>query len=124
MCKLLNFLIALLISLICFSCKTKITAKFEIINTTNEKIDSFYILPTNLKNNFIQLEPNSKSLYNFDMTELPKNDGSYGLSFKTKTKNVFIGFGYYTNGYPMESLTKIFINSDTVIVKPEYKNKY
>jgi hypothetical protein len=110
--------------IIIVSCKNETIAKFEITNTTKESIDSLYILPDNFKDNFIQVEPNTKVSYNINMTDLPKVDGSYRLSFKSKTKAVFIPFGYYSNGYPMESITRIIIHPDTVLIKPEYKDNY
>lgn len=118
------FSIALFCLTILLSCKNETIAKFEVANTTKESIDSFYILPDNFKDNFIQVEPNTKVFYNINMTDLPKVDGSYRLSFKSKTKTVFIPFGYYSNGYPMESITRIVIHSDTVLIKPEYKDSF
>ena len=124
MTKTTIFSIALLCLIIIVSCKNETIAKFEIANTTEESIDSFYILPDNIKDNFIQVKPNTKVSYNINMTDLPKVDGSYRLSFKSKTKAVSIPFGYYSNGYPMESITRIIINPDTVLIKPEYKDNY
>ena len=124
MTKTSMFSIALFCVTILLSCKNETIAKFEIVNTTNENIDSFYILPDNLKDNFISVAPNAKITYNINMTDLPKVDGSYQLSFKLKTKAVFIPFGYYSNGYPMESITRIIIHPDTVLIKPEYNDSY
>jgi len=118
------FSVALSCLTILLSCKNETIAKFEVVNTTKESIDSFYILPDNSKDNFIQVEPNAKISYNINMTDVPKVDGSYQLSFKSKTKAVFIPFGYYSNGYPMESITRIVIRPDTVLIKPEYKDNY
>ena len=105
------------------SCKSKTLAKFDIINQTDEHIESLYIIPDNA-NNKIQINPNTKVFYNIDMTNFPKVDGCYGLSFKTKTKEKLIPFGYYTNGNPLESMTTITIQSDTVLIKNEYKDRY
>ena len=118
------FSIALFSLTILLSCKNDTIAKFEIVNTTKERIDSFHILPANSKDNFIQVEPNEKISYDINMTDVPKVDGNYQLSFKSKTKAVFIPFGYYSNGYPMESITRIIIHPDTVLIKPEYKDNY
>ena len=124
MTKTTIFSIALLCLIIIVSCKNDTIAKFEIVNTTKERIDSFHILPANSKDNFIQVEPNEKISYDINMTDVPKVDGNYQLSFKSKTKAVFIPFGYYSNGYPMESITRIIIHPDTVLIKPEYKDNY
>jgi hypothetical protein len=91
---------------------------------TNETVDSLYILPDYSENNFIQIEAYEKTSYNINMTYLPKVDGNYRLLFKSKSKNIDMHFGYYTNGYPGEKLTRIFIHPDTVIIKQEYKNSY
>ncbi|MBK6992726.1 MAG: hypothetical protein IPH34_13270 [Chitinophagaceae bacterium] len=124
MTKTYIFSIALFSLTILLSCKNDTIAKFEIVNTTKERIDSFHILPANSKDNFIQVEPNEKISYDINMTDVPKVDGNYQLSFKSKTKAVFIPFGYYSNGYPMESITRIIIHPDTVLIKPEYKDNY
>ncbi len=68
------------------------------------------------------MTPGSKALYEIDMTGIAKTDGYYLLSFKLKGKPVVMPFGYFSNGAPLESVTRIFIHSDTVIIKPQYKN--
>jgi hypothetical protein len=51
------------------------------------------------------------------MSELPKVDGDYLLTFKRNQNNKQIKrFGYFTNGYPLEEITKIQIEKDTVII--------
>lgn len=58
------------------------------------------------------------------MTNTPKIDGSYFLTFKNHLSYRSLNFGYYSNGMPMESLTKINIFKDTIIIKQEYNNNY
>ena len=116
------FLTVILCETNLLSCKNETIAEFNIVNATNDKVDSLYILPDKSKGNILHLEPNSASSYNINMTDLPKVDGSFRLSFKLKNKKRIIPFGYYTNGYPLESSTKIEIHNDTVLIKPEYKN--
>jgi hypothetical protein len=47
-----------------------------------------------------------------------RNDGSYLISFKrmdgVEVKN---GYGYYTNGAPMNSKAIFLIESDTVLIR-------
>lgn len=118
------FLSVTFLATILLSCNSKTIAKFEIVNTTNETIDSCQILPDNAQKKYVVITPKSKVSYNIDMTGLSKVDGSYRLSYKSKTKNVVMPFGYYTNGYPLESLTTIFIQPDTVLIKPEYSKDH
>jgi hypothetical protein len=106
----------------CCSCKDRVLAKFEITNMTGDMIDSIYILPDNRKDHFIQLRANAKSTFTTDMTGLPKVDGSYQLLFKLKNRTRGKYFGYYTNGSPLENLTRIYIYTDTVSIQQEYNN--
>ena len=106
------------------ACQNKTLAKFEITNATTETIDSIKIMPDNNQNHYIQLAPNSKVDYIIDMTDIPKVDGNYGLFYKFKNKQVIEHFGYYSNGYPAESLTKLYIYKDSLSIKPEYNKVY
>ncbi len=116
-------LIAFLMSAVC-ACRSKTLAKFEITNATDETIDSIKIMPDNIKNHYIQLAPNSKAEYIIDMTGGAKVDGSYGLFYKFKNKQIIKHFGYYSNGNPAESLSKLTINEDSLNIRPEYNNNY
>jgi hypothetical protein len=101
------------------SCSSEIKAKFEIENRTNYVIDSINIksFDHERKSAFIKLEPDQTETYWLDMTELPKVDGDYLLTFKRNRTNKEIErFGYFTNGYPLEEVTKIRIEEDTVII--------
>jgi hypothetical protein len=101
------------------SCSSEIKAKFEIENKTNHVIDSINIksFDHERKSQFIKLEPDQTETYWLDMTELPKVDGDYLLTFKRNRTNKEIErFGYFTNGYPLEEVTKIRIEKDTVII--------
>lgn len=95
------------------SCSSKVEAVYEITNSTNQN-----------KNSQINIEPNSKVILKTDMTKLPLVDGSYSLSFKFSDKLRNLNFGYFSNGYPAESITRINILNDTIIIKPEYERKY
>jgi hypothetical protein len=112
------------LTLIFYSCNSKVEAIFEIQNSTNQIIDSLTIQPDEKKDNKIRIEPNSKVTLKTDMTKIQKVDGGYLLSFKSNNTLRILNFGYYSNGYPLESITRIKIHSDTIIIKQEYKNNY
>ena len=89
---------------------------FKIVNTTNSTVDSLSISPnTGVKENYITLLPKDSLEYFTDMSELPTQDGHYVISYKLNGKNITRGFGYYTNGYPLEKEISLIIESDTVI---------
>ncbi len=115
--RILIFLISIFFA--ATSCSDKIEAKFEISNNSNEKLDSVNIksFDNSLSDKYIKIGVGETKTYFFDMSDLPKTDGSYLLSFKRgESENVESErFGYYTNGYPTEKLTKIQIEKDTVI---------
>jgi hypothetical protein len=103
------------------SCQREIKVKFEVMNLSDQTIDSICVKSSNQDEqfNFIHLEPGEQKTYWLDMTGLPKQDGNYALTFKRnqpvkETKH----FGYFTNGYPLEQLTVIRIEKDTVILDP------
>ena len=101
------------------SCSSEIKAKFEIENKTNFIIDSINIksFDHERKSQFIKLEPDQIETYWLDMTDLPKVDGDYLLTFKRNENSKELKrFGYFTNGYPLEKVTKIQIEKDTVII--------
>ena len=112
----------LIITLILTSCENKVIADFEIINNTASNIDSLKIEPNiDEEKKYISLKKGEKAEYKSDMTTIPKTDGAYQISFlidgNTKTEI----FGYYTNGYPLESVTKIKIQKDTILIDQEFE---
>jgi len=107
------------------SCNDKVKAEFTVANNTNRRIDSLSIEPNgNLTGKFIILEPNETVQYKADMTGSAKTDGSYQLSYKLNSSTFQRHFGYYSNGYPSEGVTKIDIQSDTVIITYTTDNSY
>lgn len=51
-----------------------------------------------------------------------KVDGNYQLSYKNDSDNFKEkSFGYFSNGLPLEEITKIEILKDTVIIESIYK---
>lgn len=110
--------------IIFYSCQSSIKAKFEITNKTEISIDSINIksFDHNPNSIFLKLEPGQSQTYWLDMTDLPKVDGDYLLTYKDSIIN-YHRFGYFTNGFPMEKVTNIFIEKDTVIIDQIY-DKY
>lgn len=121
--KNLSVYFLILLGVLFTSCDRKVIANFELVNKTNQKIDSINIVSfdDNLARNFTWLEPNETKSYQFDMTNLPKVDGDYFLTFKTDSfGNSFRRFGYFTNGFPMEKITIISFEKDTVIIEQQF----
>ncbi len=57
------------------------------------------------------------------MTGIEKIDGSYRFSYKKKNGELIVkGFGYYTNRYPTEKLTRIVIEKDSIKFDEEMGN--
>ena len=108
------------------SCDSDIRAKFEITNNSEFTIDSLNIKSFDHEQTSenISIKPNERKIYFMDMTNLPKVDGDYLLSFKRGKNGIkeVKRFGYFTNGYQIEKLTKIKIESDTVIFDNIYYN--
>jgi len=121
-----NIFIFLLVLLL-ISCQFDNTAKFEITNLTEFKVDSINIKSSDQEPTefYLRLMPGEKAMYNLDMSDLPKVDGEYLLSYKIDNGIVeYERFGYFTNGYPLEEITNIFIDIDTVIIDQVFKENY
>ena len=116
-------LIGIFLMLLCLtSCSNRVTADFEITNSTGIKIDSLKIEPMVVsEGKFISLEPNEKAEYKADMTGIAKIDGSYRLSYKQNGETIIKNFGYYSNGYPSDYLTRIEIKKDTLKFDAEFE---
>ena len=81
------------------------------------------IIPSGYESDyFISIEPNQIKEYIVDMTNIAESDGDYQLDYKFDTSSFSsMAFGYYTNGYPLEELTRITIKSDSVKFVPKFK---
>jgi hypothetical protein len=122
----MRFIISILTLIGLNSCQSDIKARFEIVNETEQVIDSINIKSFDHQShpNYLTLKPGETQTFWLIMTELPKVDGDYLLTYKDKqTELKSKRFGYFTNGYPMEDLTKIRIEKDTVIINQIF-NKY
>lgn len=115
--------IGLLIFLI-VSCGKETIGHFEIENRTKNTVDSLRIIPNGYESDFyISISPGEIKKYDCKMTDIVDADGDYRLDYKFYT-SLFATkiFGYYINGYPIESLIKISIEKDTIIIDSELKN--
>ena len=101
-----------------------VSSNYEIENRTEWTLDSFQIVPKGYKNeNHIEIPPKTTRKFITDMSIIKKIDGHYDLSFKKENgQNEFMEFGYYTNGYPLEKVTRIVIEKDTIIINQEFDN--
>ena len=116
--KMKQILFILLISTTSTSCQKEIKAKFEIANKTDLIIDSINLksYDHNQTSDYLKLQPGESKIYLMDMTDLPKVDGNYLLTYKIDKIKMYERFGYFTNGYPLEDITIIIIEFDTVII--------
>ena len=117
-----NIIRILIFTLILTSCSNKVVADFEIINNTEFNIDSLKIEP-NISNvgKYISLKKGEKAEYKSDMTTIAKTDGDYQISFLVNGIIKTQVFGYYTNGYPLERITKIKIEKDTILINQVFE---
>ncbi len=118
------FGLAVLILLLA-SCDSKTTLKFEISNDSNTRIDSLRLIPSGYERDYyISIAPNMTKEYIMDMTNIAKVDGDYQIDYiKNLNTRISKTFGYYTNGYPIESLIRVSIKPDTVLFDSEL-NRY
>lgn len=125
MIKYKNTLIFFLFNLL-LSCQNTANKKVEIIveNKTEVNIDSLSV--TNwideFKINEFKKHDSVKIELGFENPHF-KGDGSYAVSYYIKGVKKFKDFGYYTNGYPTNSIYTLEIYHDTLIIKEEMKKK-
>ncbi|NPD86199.1 hypothetical protein HNS38_15605 [Lentimicrobium sp. L6] len=100
------------------------SAYFEIVNETSNTLDSVHIVPQGYKNeNFIEIPTNYIRVFIADMSSTKNTDGHYHLSFlRGQGQRESIEFGNFTNGHPLEDMTTIIIEADTVIIFREFYN--
>jgi hypothetical protein len=117
------FVVTTLYSLSLSSCTSRVTVQFEIINNSGNDIDSLVIEPTiiNEKKKYISIKQSRKATYATDMTGIAKVDGAYSIFYVSNDKKKLFNFGYYTNGYPLEKKMSINIESDTILIYPEFE---
>lgn len=91
----------------------------EIINSSEITInDAVFFTLGSTKLSFDKIEPNQKVIKFFDMTDIPKSDGSYILIFTDKNgEKKQMSDGYYTNGGSLNRKVIYEIKNDTVLVE-------
>jgi hypothetical protein len=57
-----------------------------------------------------------------NMEEVKKIDGNYIIEYKINDSTYEKEFGYYTNGYPLESEINITINPSTILINQKSKS--
>lgn len=112
-----NLIGIILVFLTLTSCNNRVIADFEITNSTGIKIEPMVIS----EGKFISLKPDEKAEYKADMTGIEKVDGSYRLSYQQNGETIIKDFGYYSNGYPSDYLTRIEIEKDTLKFDAEFE---
>ncbi len=115
-----QLILIILLVAVWYSCEKETYAKFEITNSTETILDSISIHTTssNLITSYLKLAPGESEDYLSDMTDLPMADGAYILTYRMTDSGIKKQkeFGYFTNGYPLEDLTEITIEQDSVII--------
>ncbi len=114
-----------ILAIVICSCENETIAKFEIENKTGITIDSLRIVPNGYESDYyISLTPGELKKYDCNMTDIADSDEDYRLNYKFDT-SLFVTktFGYYTNGYPIESLIRVSIKPDTILFDLEL-NRY
>jgi hypothetical protein len=112
-----------ILTLLMIRCDSKVTARFEIMNGADFILDSVRIIPNGYESDkYITLGVNEKIEYLVDMSSIAKTDGDYQLNYINEAGLMeTLIFGYYTNGYQIESVIRIRIETDTIIFDSEFK---
>jgi hypothetical protein len=114
------FFLGLLLS-IATSCETvkKVNSvNFKITNNTYINIELIYLSTVydEAKTSDNTLDSKSMIEIKFGFIDVAESDGSYSLLYKFENSSDTIrrDFGYYTNGYPLESEFNIKIYNDSI----------
>ena len=95
--------------------------QFKIENKDNVLVSNIQI-----SNGFDQLsmdtiypKENKQLELKFDKT--PKHDGGYQVKYKIENNFTLRNFGYYTNGYPTNSIFFLTFKKDTLMIREKIK---
>ena len=106
------------------SCQTNKTAHFEILNDSNQTIDSIKISCSGTdykqKTTVRKIIPNQSEAIILDMNEVKKVDGNYFMELYVDNHKKVKAFGYYSNGMPSNSVYSLLIKNDTILIR-EYR---
>jgi len=116
-----RIIILLALSLIgIISCGISPTMNFEVINHSKENISNIQITATGSSEiETIEFNNDNKLDYELDMSDVPKTDGAYMIEFIRDGEIENKTFGYYTNGYPVNSKYIIDITDNEISIKAE-----
>lgn len=93
----------------------------KIINNTENKIELAFLttIYNEGKTTDEEIEKKANQDFEFDFSGVSKTDGSYSLFLKYENSidTLREDFGYYTNGYPLESKFLINIYTDSIIIE-------
>lgn len=107
-------------SLSLMSCKFDKSNDFLVVNKSGIIIDSAAISCSGkdykYKSKFIKLLNNDSVVTTLDMNNIKKNDGNYYIKLYFGESIVNKAFGYYSNGNPTNSIYKLIVKKDTIIV--------
>jgi len=111
-----NILLSVLFLFLFISCRLGVD--FEVQNKSIKTIDSLFISNGYTQITFRDIKTNEtkRGFLDFKKNQ-PKHDGNYSVDVFSNNllENEF--FGYYTNGLPSNSMYKILIEKDTLIIK-------
>ena len=112
----MNTKFLILIFLCCFiSCSNNTSMEFEVTNESMDLIENVQISCTGCEDiETLEFNKQNKIKYRLDMSNIPKTDGSYKLVFNRDGEMESKGFGYYTNGYPLNHKYEIQILENNI----------
>lgn len=101
------------------------TVAVQIVNSSSKDVD-YMAFSTNQGQGNLQkpgLKQQKTVAVDFSFANVDKTDGSYRLRYKfaATTDTVTRTFGYYTNGYPIDSQINIVVYNDSISVKTVLK---
>ena len=96
-------------------------AYFQVYNDTNDTIQHLSISNGNNKETLPYLNPNGKEDIFLKFENVPRTDGGYQIKYQSNSKDYHRNFGYFSNGTPTNSLYKITIKKDTVLIREQSK---
>lgn len=96
-------------------------AAIQITNNTDKKIDLTYLSTVSNEATTEDFKISSSGVLNtkLNFSNVSKSDGAYSIYFRYENSidTIRKDFGYYTNGYPLDSKFEISIFSDSIIIK-------
>jgi hypothetical protein len=99
-------------------CNDRVNIKMKVKNDLQYNVESM-VLKTSGGSELIygNLPPNELVELRLDLADIPKTDGHYIIEYDIKDSSIVRHFGYYTNGYPINSGFDIGIQVDTILIK-------